>query len=557
MSETGIGFRPTVPAESVDREYEERGITYADVFGFAPDHAPVSPASASRLATVFACARVLAEAISILPLHVFDVDGNGQRDRNRAHAVNRIFNREMNPYQSATSGIEFLLYSWAIEGNMTAEIDFDGADRVVGMWPFAPNRVVDIRRGANGTGSWLVVGDPRNGSGDATEARVVDQRNIFHVPFAPGPHPVWGCTPIQVAARTFGVAILAEQFNESFYRNGAYLAGQITTPATMSKEARQQIAEDWRNKYSGAGGFKRTAVLDRGLKYDQLSVPSQDALFLESRKFQRREIAAMYRVPLHMIDDLEMGSSYAAIDAIRREFYQLNVAAPLKKIQQEVGRKLVRSPDSYAEFNRDAVLQGSPKERMEAYKIALGGGANPGILTVDEVRALENRPPVPGGDVIHIPKNVQPLGTEPEGDGSGSTNDDEPRVSPALVAVLDEAAGRIAELEASRTKGSAHKETEKFEAWARRYWKRAPGHMLETLRPAVLAVADALEADPDDAMDSVERYCVRHCENRMIDVIESRLHPDPADLVGLIETWKTNGGAQIRDAVMEMLGANA
>lgn len=358
----------------------------------------VSEDTALKCAAVYSCVRVLSESVAQLPLKTYKRLKERGKEVFTEHPLYRLLSLAPNPEMTAFTFWETLMGHLPTWGNAYAYIDWNGSGYPGALWPLRPDRV-EVRRMENGEIGYIV-------SSDRGERQVYYAEDILHIPGL-GYDGLIGYSVIRMAAESIGLDMAAERYAGKFFGNGASPGGVFEHPGKMSKEAQERFKGNWNQMHSGLENAHKTAVVEEGMKYKQTSVNPEDAQLLESRKFSRSIISGLFRVPAHMINDLEK-ATYSNIEHQSIEFAKYTLSPWLKRIEQAINIKLFtpREQKSYfAEFVLDGLLRGDVKSRNEAHEIAIRSG----YVSINEVRAEENRPPVKGGDRNIVQMQMIPI----------------------------------------------------------------------------------------------------------------------------------------------------
>jgi HK97 family phage portal protein len=251
----------------------------------------VTDDTAMRFAAVHACIRVLSEDIASLPLHVYQRDKEGGKERLRSHPLYELVHDRPNPEMTAFTFKECMMVNVLMTGNAYAFIEFNQAGQVIGLWPLLSDNVYPYRSDG---------GAIRYKCGQAD----LSAYEVLHVP-GMSFDGLLGLSPIAYARESIGLGMAAEQFGSKFFKNGTHLGGIITDPGVMGETQFQRAKEQFGAMYKGLQNSHGIPILEKGATYTPIGIPPEDAQFLETRKFQRTEIAAIYRVPLHLIGDLD------------------------------------------------------------------------------------------------------------------------------------------------------------------------------------------------------------------------------------------------------------
>ena len=290
---------------------------------------------------------------------------------------------------------EFLAWSLLLHGDAFAIIQRQGP-KIIGLEPVHPLSVtvheVEERL------VYTVV--------DNDETLVLDQDDMLHIPGL-GFDGKRGLSPLRYAARqTFGLALAAEEYSARFFSNGARPDYVITTENKMDSEQQRLFRESWMARYAGLQNAHIPALLTGGgAEVKSLTLSPEEAQLMATRNFQATDVARIYGVPPHMIGITEKTTSWGSgIEQQGIGFVKYTLQRHLVKIEQEINRKLFRrSLQLFAEFNTAGLERGDYKGRNEGYRIAAGRAGEPGWMTINEIRKLENLPPIDGGDILFNP----------------------------------------------------------------------------------------------------------------------------------------------------------
>lgn len=381
---------------------ESRGISPQDVFGTGADLDDMGSASVAgvkvnqetggRVAAAFSCIRILSETVGSFPWAVYrDVAPN---EAQRLPGP-RWVRDQPNPDQTRVEFVEQLVGSLNTDGNAYAVMIRDSEQTVQELWPQPPEIVVPRYDQVSGKRRRVyLVGD-----------REIPEEDVLHVRAFSKAGDLKGISPIEHCARTFGVSIATEEYASNYFANSSRPSGVLQVPGDPGKDALKQMARSWRRAHSGPRNAGIPGVLTHGTEWQQLTIPNNEAQFLESRKFTRSEIAGIYRVPPHLIADLER-ATFSNIEHQDLAFLKHSIRPWLVRLESRLNLLLPRG--QYVKFNADALLRGTTKDRYEAHRTSI----ETGIHNLDEVRALENLPPLPDGkgQVHYRPVNVAPHG---------------------------------------------------------------------------------------------------------------------------------------------------
>ncbi|HZU86612.1 MAG TPA: phage portal protein, partial [Anaerolineaceae bacterium] len=361
----------------------------------------VSPGTSIGLTAVWACVKVLAETVGSLPLILYRRLPNGGKERATKHPLYKVLHDRANREMDSLTWRETAMGHLATWGNAYHEIEWTQGGQVAGLWLLRPDRTKVSR--VNGE---LVYTYQRN-TADAQGRTVATLRpeNVLHI-HGLGFDGLTGYSPIQQLRNALGLTQATERYGSAFFKNGARPGGVIKYPKTLSDEAFNRLRESWDNQHQGAEKASRVAVLEEGMEYMQVGLPPEDSQFLETRKFQIAEIARIYRVPPHMIADLDK-ATFSNIEHQSLEFVIHTIRPWLVKWEQGLNAALLSESEReqyFIEFLVDGLLRGDLKARYEAYAVARTNG----WMNVNEIRGLENMNPVEGGETFLVPLNMAP-----------------------------------------------------------------------------------------------------------------------------------------------------
>ena len=360
---------------------------------------PVTDATVLALSTAWACVNLVAGTIATLPVMVYRPAAGG-RVVASDHWLYRILHDDPNADQTSVDFWEYTCAALELRGNAYAEKIRGSGGQVIGLDPIAPG-IVSCRRRDDGDLEyrWTWNGVSRR----ETSANVLHIRGF-------GGDPLGGISPITAGAETFGHARALNRTSGSVFRNAMMPSGVYQTSAKLNGDQTQQIEQLLAKKYQGAANAGRPLVIGHDLKWQQLTMSPEDMEMLESRGFSVEEVCRMWGVPPHMIGhtagNTQLGSS---ISEQTRGFVMFTLRRRLKRIEAALRKQLLTPRDIVEgiiiEINLDGLLRGAPAERSAFYNAGLQNG----WFTINEVRALENLPPVEGGDVPRMQMQNMPI----------------------------------------------------------------------------------------------------------------------------------------------------
>ena len=314
-------------------------------------------------------------------------------------------------------------------GNAYAQIIRNGKNEVVALYPLMPNKM-SVDRDEHGQLYYTYQRSNEEAPTMKGSSVILKPSDVLHIPGL-GFDGLVGYSPIAMAKNAIGMAIACEEFGAKFFANGAAPSGVLEHPGAIKDPSR--VREAWQSQFGGSANSGKVAVLEEGMKYTPISISPEQAQFLETRKFQINEIARIFRVPPHMVGDLEK-SSFSNIEQQSLEFVKYTLDPWVIRWEQSIMRSLLTPEEKktyYAKFNLDGLLRGDYQSRMNGYAI----GRQNGWMSANDIRELENLDRIPaeeGGDLYLINGNMLPMrdagafaNTTTNDDGKEETPDEE------------------------------------------------------------------------------------------------------------------------------------
>lgn len=382
------------------------GSRYTFYMGGSTSGKTVTERSAMQMTAVYSCVRILSEAVAGLPLHLYKYTDSGGKAMALDHSLYRLLHDEPNPEMSSFVFRETLMTHLLLWGNAYAQIIRNGKNEIVALYPLMPNKM-SVDRDENGRLYYTYY----RGSDEAIKnkefAVTLQPSDVLHIPGL-GFDGLVGYSPIAMAKNAIGMAIACEEYGAKFFANGAAPGGVLEHPGTIKDP--QRVRESWQSTFGGSGNANKIAVLEEGMKYTPIGISPEQAQFLETRKFQINEIARIFRVPPHMVGDLEK-SSFSNIEQQSLEFVKYTLDPWVIRWEQSIQRSLLNSEEKkkyFAKFNVEGLLRGDYQSRMNGYAI----GRQNGWMSANDIRELENLDRIPaedGGDLYLINGNMLPL----------------------------------------------------------------------------------------------------------------------------------------------------
>ena len=277
------------------------GSSYTFFMGGSSSGKAVNERTAMQMTAVYSCVRILSEAVAGLPLHLYRYNESGGKEKAIDHPLYRLLHDEPNPEMSSFVFRETLMTHLLLYGNAYAQVIRNGMGEIIALYPLMPNKMT-VDRDENGKlyYSYQRSNDEALKSKESTV--ILQPRDVLHIPGL-GFDGLVGYSPIAMAKNAIGLAIATEEYGAKFFANGAAPSGVLEHPGTLKDPSK--IREAWQSQFGGSQNSGKVAVLEEGMKYTPISISPEQAQFLETRKFQINEIARIFRVPPHMVGDLE------------------------------------------------------------------------------------------------------------------------------------------------------------------------------------------------------------------------------------------------------------
>ena len=398
----GLFHRKKVP------RVEDRtvGSSFSFFLGNSSSGKVVTERTAMQMTAVYSCVRILSEAVASLPIHFYEYEENGSKRKVIESPLYFLLHDEPNPDMTSFIFRETLMTHLLLWGNAYAQIIRNGKGEVVALYPLMPNKM-SVNRDDDGTIYYLYSKSVDEGKADDAGYHYLRKEDVLHIPGL-GFDGLVGYSPIAMAKNAIGLAIATEEFGSKFFANGAAPSGVLEHPGTIKDP--KKVREAWMSQFGGSSNSGKVAVLEEGMKYTPISISPEQAQFLETRKFQINEIARIFRVPPHMIGDLEK-SSFSNIEQQSLEFVKYTLDPWITRWEQSLNKALLSDKDKnkfFFKFNVEGLLRGDYQSRMNGYAVARQNG----WMSANDIRTLEDLDKIPaeqGGDLYLVNGNMLPL----------------------------------------------------------------------------------------------------------------------------------------------------
>lgn len=395
----GLSPRDAPELPKITDNVRDSGQTF--IFGRADSGENVDEKSAMQIATVYACVRLLAETVAGLPLHLYrmtDASGNA-KERATDHPLYKLLYRQPNPEMTSFSFRETMMTHLLLWGNAYAQIIRDGKNGILGLYPLFPDNV-EVDRDEHGEIYYIYHAYTDEVPGKQNQDVYFRYDEVFHVPGL-GFNGLVGFSPIAMMKNSLGTTLAVEKYGSAFFKNGAQPSGVLEHPGVLKNP--EKIRENWTQVYGGPGNAHRVAVLEEGMQYKAISLPPEDSQFLSTRQFGVNEICRIFRVPPHMVQDLEH-ATFSNIEHQSIDFVVHTLTPWLVRFEQAIIKDLLleEEQDTYfPKFNVDGLLRGDYQSRMQGYATGISNG----FLSPNDIRRLENMDLIPaekGGDDYYL-----------------------------------------------------------------------------------------------------------------------------------------------------------
>lgn len=377
-----------------------KGIDSDNQIGNCNSGVRVDEESSLRTSAVYACVKILAETVASLPLHLYKKGTNGKNELAEQHPLFSCLYETPNDEMTSFEFREIMMTSLLLYGNAYARI-IRKQGHVTELWYLKPQYMTVERDTITGKIKYTYSDDITN------KTYVYKPNQIFHIKGL-SIDGVKGLSPIAQAREAVGLSLATEEYGAKFFGNGARPGGVLEHPGILKDP--EKLRDSWNQVYQGTRNSHKVAVLEEGMKYHSIGIAPEDAQFLETRKYQVNEICRIFRVPPHLVGDLER-ATFSNIEHQSIEFVQHTVRPWIVRWEQAISRSLLSSEEKtlyFARFNVDGLLRGDYKSRMEGYAV----GRQNGWLSTNDIRMLEDLPPVPkelGGDDYLVNGNMIPI----------------------------------------------------------------------------------------------------------------------------------------------------
>ncbi len=353
------------------------GSTYSFFFGSTNSGKTVNERTAMQTTAVYACVRILAETIASLPLHTYMNTETG-KEKAREHPMYHLLSDSPNPEMTSFVFRETLMGHLLLWGNSYSQIIRDGHGKVVALYPLLSDKM-KVERSENGEIYYIYNSEGKD--------YLLRNTEVLHIPGL-GFDGLIGYSPIAMAKNAIGMALATEEYGAKFFSNGANPGGVLEHPGVVKDPHR--IRDSWNQVYQGTSNAHRVAVLEEGMKFSPIGIPPEQAQFLETRKYQTEEICRTFRVPPHLVGDLER-ATFSNIEHQSISFVVHTIRPWLVSIEQSINKALFSDKEKekyFVSFLVEGLLRGDYESRMRGYSI----GIQNGFMSPNDVWGLRGYP---------------------------------------------------------------------------------------------------------------------------------------------------------------------
>ena len=378
--------------------------TYNPSLGYLPNvfgtytGKDVSVDTGLTLSAVYACVKVLAESIAMLPVNIYERMADGDRLLADTHKLYNLVHNQPSKLYTSYTFFENIIKTMSLQGNAYALIVRDRNANINSFRLLDSTKVKIIKENDS-------IFNNVEGYND-----VIPAEDILHFKNMTDQTGCLGLSPIEYASESVGWGLSLQTYGSTYFGNSGFPSGILQTDKSLTTEAIQRLRNSWNNTYSGVDNSNKVAVLEEGVKFNPVSISNESAQFLASRQWSVSEICRWFRVPPHLVADLSK-SSFNNIEMQSLEFVQYSLQPIVKRIEQEMNSKIFKTNEKnrfYLEFNLNGLLRGDIKTRADYYT----KGITYGFLSINEVRKRENLNSIPNGDEHLIPLNLASLDNE-------------------------------------------------------------------------------------------------------------------------------------------------
>lgn len=386
------------------------------IFGINTKGVTVNTNTAMSHTTVYACVNVKAQGLSSVPFTLYKETKKG-REKAKNHPLFNILARQVNPLMTSVTWREMIVKDIELRGTHFSQIVKDKGGRIVALYPLIhDNMTVTLHINEDNIPTIKYSYQIEEGS-----VRNYDEKQILRIVGMPSSNGILGVSAIMENAQSISLGMQTEQFGSKFFENGANGSGILSTDKTFTgEEGMKRLAKQFGDQFTGLSNSKKPIVLENGMKWQPITISNNDSQFLETRQFQKSEIASIFRVSPHLINDLTH-ATFSNITELSLEHVKYCLMPLAVKIEVSIWNQLLTDAEKktyFAEFNFNGLMRGDFKTRTEGYKNAI----NSGYMTPNEIRKLENMNTLDAGDKLLMQSQYTTLEKIEEGPNEQAPN---------------------------------------------------------------------------------------------------------------------------------------
>jgi HK97 family phage portal protein len=395
--------RPDVRAYAAHDDYWFRPVGTASQTGIQ-----INAETALQASAVWGCVRLIADTLAVMPIKVYRRRDDGGREEAPEHPLWDLLHYAPNPDMSAYVFKRLLMTHALLWGNAYARILPGPRGPVDQLIPLHPDQVRTERVPGPTVGQVRTYRTRYRVYDESGREEVVNDEDIFHLTTL-SIDGINGLSLIQYARDSVGLALAAKGYSARFYSQNARPGGILSYPGTLKDDAKQRLREVWQEAHAGLGNSHKVAVLPEAVKWQQVGLSNEDAQLIESMNWSVEDIARYFNVPLHLVQHMVKSTSWGSgLEEMKDEFVTYTMLPWMTNWEGTIQKDLIVATRRYfVKLNAESLLRGKLKDRYDAYAV----GRQWGWLSVNDILTIEDRNPIPNGDVYLEPLNMQEAGT--------------------------------------------------------------------------------------------------------------------------------------------------
>ncbi len=358
----------------------------------------VTSESALRHTTVYSCVQAITDALASVTLNIYK-KSNNKKSVASEHNLYKLLKYKPTPYLTRFDYIRMVFQDILLKGNHYTQIVRNNMGEIIGLYPLIADNM-DIKLRQNGKRVFIYK--------TANKEYALLDNEVLHLKGLPDNTGLKGLNPIEYNRKSIELSMTTEQFGINFFKNGANGSGVLSHPKALSDEAFERLRKEFEKAYQGLTNSGKPLILEDGMKYERLSLSNEDSQFLDTRRFQKSEIAALFKVPLYMLGDMSK-TTFNNMEQMSINFVQNTLLPHAVNFELAAYSYLLNEKEQdnyYIKFNLNSLMRGDFKTRTEGYKTMV----NMGAMTPNEVRELEELDPKSSeADELYMQMNMTTL----------------------------------------------------------------------------------------------------------------------------------------------------